>query len=94
VAEGTPEELRGIIGGDIVEFEPVAGDGAELEAALQERFQVKTKRHDGRVRIESDRAPRFAAEAVEALPGMIRGVRFHQPALEDVFLLLTGARLC
>jgi len=94
VAEGTPAELRGIIGGDVVEFEPTQSGGLELEAALQERLQLPTKRWDGRVRVESDRAHRLAAEAVEALPGMIRGVRFHQPTLEDVFLLLTGARLC
>ena len=94
VAEGTPAELKTIIGGDVIEFEP-CGPATDLARALTDAFDgVKARVAEDVVRVEIERAHRFAAEAVEALPGMIRGVRFHQPTLEDVFLFLTGARLC
>jgi ABC-2 type transport system ATP-binding protein len=93
VAEGSPAELKSIIGGEVVEFEPT-GAPADLARAVSEAFAVKAVCHDGHVRVETAAAHRLAAEAVERLPGRIRGVHFHQPTLEDVFLLLTGARLC
>jgi ABC-2 type transport system ATP-binding protein len=93
VAEGTPADLKSIIGGEVVEFEPT-GAAPELARALTEHLQVKAVCHEGLVRVDTAAAHRFAAEAVERLPGLIRGVHFHQPTLEDVFLLLTGARLC
>ena len=93
VAEGTPAELKSIIGGEVVEFEPATAP-AELARALSEQLSVKASIHEDVVRVETPSAHRFAAEAVERLPGLIRGVHFHQPTLEDAFLLLTGARLC
>lgn len=93
VAEGTPAELKSIIGGEVVEFEP-AGPAEELARLMGESFRVQAAVHDALVRVDVPQAHRFAADAVERLPGRIKGVHFHEPTLEDVFLLLTGARLC
>lgn len=91
VLEGSPEELVATVGGEVIEFE--TSDARALAAGLAEHFGWKPVESEGAVRVEVEKAHRLAAEAVEALPGLISGVRFHRPTLEDVFLRHTGARL-
>jgi ABC-2 type transport system ATP-binding protein len=88
VAEGSPAELKSRVGGDVVVFEvnPVNGWVSELAR----RFNVEPQVIDGRVRVEIPNGHRFAAEAVEAFPGVIQSVSMHKPTLEDVFLDETG----
>jgi ABC-2 type transport system ATP-binding protein len=88
VAEGSPAELKSRVGGDVVVFEvnPVNGWVPELAR----RFNVEPQVIDGRVRVEIPNGHRFAAEAVEAFPGVIQSVSMHKPTLEDVFLDETG----
>ena len=92
VAEGSPAELKAQLGeASVAEFE--SPDPEVLANSLNEKFNVTATIALGHVRVEVPAAHRFVAEAVEALPGQITSVAFHQPTLEDVFLKLTGARL-
>jgi ABC-2 type transport system ATP-binding protein len=91
VDEGTPAELKAKLAGDVIAFE--SDDPAALAAGLDERFSLAPQVLANEVRIEHDAPHRFVATAVEAFPGMIQGVAFHKPTLEDVFLARTGARL-
>jgi oleandomycin transport system ATP-binding protein len=98
VAEGTPERLRSLIGGVVVEVVPAdPGDGPAAMAALRPvaTAPLETPRPGGPLRIPVHDA--------EALPAVVRlldaaGVAFHglvlhEPTLDDVFLALTGRRV-
>jgi ABC-2 type transport system ATP-binding protein len=91
VAEGSPNELRARIGGDVVVLE--AGDSAALAAGIQQRFGLAADARNGAVRVEIPNGHRFIAEVVEAFPGAIESVGLHKPTLEDVFVKETGAHI-
>jgi ABC-2 type transport system ATP-binding protein len=89
VAEGTPAELKGRVGGDVVVLE--APEPEALARGLKDRFGVAPATAGGKLRVEIAGGHRFVAEAMEAFPGLIGSVELHKPTLEDVFLDLTGA---
>ncbi len=90
VAEGTPEELRSSIGGDVVSVE--TRDPASLAARVSERFSVAATVSDGGVRFECRDGHRLIPQLVDAFPGEVTAVRLGKPTLEDVFLKRTGHR--
>lgn len=90
VGEGSPEELKSNVGGDIVVFQPL--DNA-LAADLRRIFNVEVIEWSGEVHVETAKGHRFIAEAFEALPGRIEAASLRRPTLEDVFLKLTGQPL-
>jgi len=91
VAQGSPNELRSSIGGDVVVL--ATADPQSLAARISERFQLKTSARDGEVRVEIENGHRFIAEVVEAFPGAVTSVGLHKPTLEDVFVRQTGASI-
>ena len=91
VAQGTPNELRSRIGGDVVVLE--AKDPAKVAGCIEERFAIRPTFMDGQVRVEIENGHRFIAEVVEAFPGAIESVGLHKPTLEDVFVHETGASI-
>ena len=91
VTEGTPQELRARIGGDVVVLD--TDDAQPLAGAIEERFNLRPSQVDGQVRVEIANGHRFIAEVVEAFPGAIRSVGLHKPTLEDVFVRETGAQI-
>jgi ABC-2 type transport system ATP-binding protein len=91
VAEGTPDELRSRIGGDVVVLEST--DTNTLAAGIEKRFGVRPSTMDGQVRVEIENGHRFIAEVVESFPGAIQSVGLHKPTLEDVFVRETGASI-
>jgi ABC-2 type transport system ATP-binding protein len=90
VAVGTPDALKGEIGGDVVVVE--TSDPERLRARILQRFGCEPRLVDGVLRIELPRGHEFVREVVEAFPGDIRAVTFGKPTLEDVFVHLTGQR--
>jgi len=91
VAQGSPNELRSSIGGDVVVLS--TADSQSLAANIGERFHLKTSERDGEVRVEIENGHRFIAEVVEAFPGAVNSVGLHKPTLEDVFVRQTGASI-
>lgn len=91
VTEGTPEELKSRIGGDVVVLE--VSDPAALRTQLAERFGAQPKIVDSTLRVEIQNGHRFITEVVEAFPGVIQSVALHKPTLEDVFLDETGVSI-
>ncbi len=90
VALGTPAELKGEIGGDILLLE--TEDPESIAQRIEQRFGLHPKVLDRQVRIEIENGHRFVTEVVEAFPGEIQGVSVHKPSLEDVFIRRTGHR--
>ena len=91
VAQGTPNELRSSIGGDVVVL--ASDDAAGLAAKISERFQLTATAREDEVRVEIENGHRFIAEVVEAFPGAVNSVGLHKPTLEDVFVRQTGASI-
>lgn len=89
VAQGSPQELRSRIGGDVVVLE--SAQTQDLASGIERRFGVTPTVVDGQVRVEIGNGHRFIAEVVEAFPGAIDSVGLHKPTLEDVFVHETGA---
>ena len=89
VALGTPTELKGEIGGDVILLHAVH-DAGVLADRIRTRFQTETTVLENQIRIEREGAPRFVTEVVEAFPGEIESFSVSKPALEDVFIRRTG----
>jgi ABC-2 type transport system ATP-binding protein len=83
VALGTPDVLRGEIGGEVVTFR--SRQAARLAEGLKEKFGVAAETQDGVLRLSRERGTAFAADVVAAFPDLIDGVVVAKPSLEDVF---------
>jgi ABC-2 type transport system ATP-binding protein len=94
IAEGTPDELKGQVGGDRLEVK--LDDGAEREAALRALAGLSdgdVSMEDGMLRVPLRERRGAIAEAVRRLDGAgvgIDDVAVRRPTLDDVFLRLTG----
>lgn len=90
VALGNPEELKTLIGGDVVYIESASRE--TLYPAIVQQFGVSPVLTDSHLRVECERGHEFAKDVVTAFPDEIQAVRFGKPTLEDVFIKLTGNR--
>ena len=89
VALGTPAELKGEIGGDVILLD-AARDADLLAGRIRSRFHVQTTVLGNQVRIEREEGHRFVPDLVEAFPGEIQAISVSKPTLEDVFIHRTG----
>jgi len=95
VVEGTPAELKGALGGDVVVlgFEAAAaGDGpARALAAVQGVREVRPHEDARRLRVTVSDGPRRLPALLEAARAWrVSDVELHRPNLEHVFLHHTG----
>jgi ABC-2 type transport system ATP-binding protein len=91
VAEGTPEGLKGEIGGEVVLIS--TEDPKALSQEIQNHFDLEATVQGARVRLEDERAHSFIARLVESFPDRIDSLSLSKPTLEDVFLHRTGRGL-
>ena len=93
VALDTPQNLKTLIGMDVVTLETDCGD---CEAFRELDFVKELVRHENRVSLMVEhgerRIPAFMAFAQKRGIG-ITSVELHKPSLEDVFLRFTGSTL-
>lgn len=88
VALDTPEQLKGLVGGDVITIRT-----ADNETAAQELFyelKVEPEIDDGVVRFEAPNGTQALAQVFRTLTPEILSVDLHKPSLEDVFIHLTG----
>jgi ABC-2 type transport system ATP-binding protein len=88
VAEGTPEDLKASIGGQVITLR--ARDNTAAAKRLQEQFGYQPVLEGGSLRFEVDQAHLAIPRIADALPQEILSIGFHEPTLEDVFLRCTG----
>jgi len=89
VAEGTPEELRRQVGGEVIEF--VAGDPEIAAQGVSETLGLEAVVHGGKVRVVTDGGPGMIPRIADLFPeGRLESIELHRPGLADVFLSLTG----
>jgi ABC-2 type transport system ATP-binding protein len=96
VAVGRPEELRKLVGGDVIIIEYLNEVNGESAVFLESMDYVKDVKVEGtRVRVSVERAedtlPRLMGDALKL--GPVARVTVQRPNLEAVFIYLTGQSL-
>jgi ABC-2 type transport system ATP-binding protein len=96
VAEGTADELKRQVAGDVV---TLGVDGAiehVLETVRRQPFVREATREDGVVRLYVDRGETAVPQLLRLLDGAglsAESIALHRPSLDDVFLRQTGRSL-
>jgi ABC-2 type transport system ATP-binding protein len=91
VAQGTPAELKSVVGADRVDLR--TGDDAAAATALRTRFGVKAVVGPHGVRVEADDGARLVPRLCAGLDVPVYEVTVTRPSLDDVFLHHTGHRI-
>jgi ABC-2 type transport system ATP-binding protein len=96
VAEGTPEELKRAVAGDVVTLS-VAGDQERAYDLIKDQDFVREARlENGSVHLYVDRGEVAMPAILRILDGarlQLMTVELHRPSLDDVFLRQTGRSL-
>jgi ABC-2 type transport system ATP-binding protein len=98
IAEGTPDQLKARVSGDLITVdvgpdEP-AGRAAEVAGRLPSAHDLSVDGASFSVRVErGDEALPELVRALDAADIRLRGVGVQRPTLDDVFLSLTGRSL-
>ena len=96
IAEGTSDELKQKVGGDVVEVtlaDPRQTQAAATALAEVGGAQLKTQTEEGRLTLPAPGGARVIADVVRALDAAklsVADVQLRRPTLDDVFLALTG----
>ena len=91
VVVGTPDELTGAIGGDVLSLGAAKETGADALAQLiTASLALPATVIEGEVRLESSEAYQLAARLAGEFPNEIISLRIARPTLEDVFIAKTG----
>ena len=85
---GTPAELKGQIGGDVIVME--SDQPETLARGIESRFGWKPSVVERTVRLEIQDGHRRVGDLVEAFRPMIASINVSKPTLEDVFIHRTG----
>ncbi|NPA22791.1 MAG: ABC transporter ATP-binding protein [Crenarchaeota archaeon] len=95
VAEGSPDELKSIIGREIIYVKFVGTPPVPLLKTLEHVREVKLI-EGGKLEIVVDNAPKALPEIIEVFHKsnvQIEEVSYKRPTLNDVFVYLTGREL-
>lgn len=88
----TPENLKKMIGGDIIIFK--TENNAKAEKEFREKFPQYTIKWLGKeLKIEIDNGDKFLPILVKAITPRITSMQLRCPTLEDVFLKITGRQI-
>ena len=92
IADGSPDELRAKVGGDVVAM--TANDPELLAREVKDALGVETTIADETVFFEQVRAHEVVPKLFDALPkGRLKTVAVRAASIGDVFLKLTGKTL-
>jgi ABC-2 type transport system ATP-binding protein len=96
VAEGTADELKRQVAGDVVTLVVNGATEHVLEAVRRQSFVRDATSEDGVVRLYVDRGETAVPQLLRVLDGEgleASSIALHRPSLDDVFLLQTGRSL-
>jgi ABC-2 type transport system ATP-binding protein len=96
VAEGTPEELKRAIAGDVVTLSVVGEQQRAFDLIKDQAFVREAKVENGFVLLYVDRGEEAMPAILRLLDGaslQLKTVELHRPSLDDVFLRQTGRSL-
>jgi ABC-2 type transport system ATP-binding protein len=96
VAEGTPEELKRAVAGDVVTLSVAGDQGQALDLIKDQPFVRESKLDEGSVLLYVDRGEVAMPAILRLLDGAgltLVTIGLHRPSLDDVFLRQTGRSL-
>ncbi|MFD7256574.1 ATP-binding cassette domain-containing protein [Streptomyces sp. NPDC059874] len=88
VVEGTPAELKAVVGADLVVLR--TGDDERAARAVQDRFGLKAEAAPDGVRLRTQDGAGFVPRLCAELSVPVHAVTVTPPTLDDVFLHYTG----
>ena len=88
VALGTPSELKGMVGGDVVTVS--TRDPAAAEEEMRRVFGLEPIADKTSVRVEVEDGAGFVPRLMRELSVPVSAVTLNRPSLDDVFMKLTG----
>ncbi|HBT19860.1 MAG TPA: ABC transporter ATP-binding protein [Peptococcaceae bacterium] len=91
VAEGTTEELKRQVGGDVITFATDYQSDAAL--FIKKEFGIEAKVVDNKVVFEAENGEELIPLLVSRFKRNIKSISLRRPTLDDVFLKITGRAL-
>jgi ABC-2 type transport system ATP-binding protein len=91
VAIDTPENLKKIVGEDIISVKTDDNDRAAEEIRI--RYQIEARRDGDGLTFEVANGEKFLPAFIKEFGTNILGVSLRRPSLDDVFLKLTGQEI-
>lgn len=91
IASGTPQELKKIIGGDVIYLR--TADNKKALEEIRNLFGVDASEKDGEIFISSLKGDAFVPALIREIGERVLSVRMQRPTLNDVFLKLTGKEI-
>jgi ABC-2 type transport system ATP-binding protein len=88
VALDTPDNLKAMVGGDVVTLR--TSDNALAAREVRERWGLEAEVHGAELRFEVPRGDEFVPELVRGLTPRVEAISVNRPTLDDVFMKLTG----
>ncbi|RMG73080.1 MAG: ATP-binding cassette domain-containing protein [Nitrospirae bacterium] len=91
IAEGSPEELKKQIGGDVIYLKTT--DNEECLRLLMEASGLKPELKGDEIFVPAQRTDACIPEIIRLLGDRVTSVRMQRPTLNDVFIRLTGKKI-
>lgn len=88
IAMGTPEELKKMVGGDVIYLK--TQDNNKAIAEIKKNLQLDAEQKENEIFISVSRGDACIPKLISALHDTVISVRLQRPTLNDVFLKLTG----
>lgn len=88
IAEGSPDELKKMVGGDVIYLK--TNDNHEAIRLLHDDMGIFAEEREGEVFLSAARGDACIPKIIGALADRVIAVRLQRPTLNDVFLKLTG----
>lgn len=88
VAMDTPDELKKMVGGDIITLKTTDDEKAEKE--IGERYNLHVRRDEKGIHLEIENSEEFIPDFITSFSTRINAINLRRPTLDDVFLKLTG----
>jgi ABC-2 type transport system ATP-binding protein len=88
VALGTPQQLKDMVGGDVITI--ATSDAAAAADEIWQKYEKKAITENGSLRLEVDEGRTFLPKLLRELSVPVQSVAVRRPSLDDVFMKLTG----
>ncbi len=88
VASDTPEELKKLVGGDVITLKTIDDEKAVQE--IGERYNLHVRRDEKGIHLEIENGEEFIPQFISSFSTRINAINLRRPTLDDVFLKLTG----
>jgi len=88
IAEGSPEELKKTVGGDVISLK--TKDNAQAKKEIKNLFDIDSEEKDGELYLTTNKGDACIPELIRGLSDMVISVKLQRPTINDVFLKLTG----